>query len=187
MQASYGVKKPTATRGAVTRFTFREGPLEFGWVQCGVTAEFLGNFLAGLAARSAVDANEVRHSVSYLANELLENAVKFRAPGSGDVELEARFDGQTVELVLSNFAAEQTSAGFQTYLAEMVSRDPGELLIERIEANAAGDSSSGSGLGLLTLMNDYGARLGWTFEQEAPGEPVRVEVYAALTLSGHNS
>ena len=171
----------------MTRISFREGPLDFSWVHAGATAEFLGNFLAGLAARSDLDGNEVRHSVNYLANELLENAVKFRAPGAGDVELEARFDGQTVELIMSNFAAEQTTARFETFLGELTSRDPGELLIERIEANAAGDSSSGSGLGLLTLMNDYGARLGWTFEQAAPGELVRVEVYAALTLTGHNS
>jgi len=64
-----------------------------------------------------------------------------------------------------------------------VARDPGELLIERIEANAAEPFGSGSGLGLLTLMNDYGARLGWTFRQETPEDPILLHTFAELALS----
>ena len=70
----------------------------------------------------------------------------------------------------------------QTYL-EIISRDPGELLIERIEANAADENSSGSGLGLLTLMNDYGARLGWDFRSSTSGSAVTLSTHAALTLN----
>lgn len=180
----YGVSRPDTWSGAAMRLSFVDGPLDFGWIHCGATAEFLGNFVGGLAAKAGLDANEVRHSITYLTNELLENAVKFRAPGAGGVVLETRFDGAIFELVLSNFAPQETIIRFQTFLAELESRDPGDLLIERIEANAL-DPSNGSGLGILTLMNDYGVRLGWTFEQQAEGAPVRVEIYAALTL--HNS
>jgi hypothetical protein len=179
----FGTDKPAELAGARARLTLRDGPLEFGWMHCGMTAEFLGNFLAGLAARKSLDANDVRHSVGYLANELIENAVKFRAPGAGDIVIEAGLRDSLFELVLANFATEDTTVRFQALLEEIVSRDPGELLIERIEANASDGSASGSGLGILTLMNDYGVRLGWTFEQKARGEPVRVEVYAALALS----
>jgi hypothetical protein len=184
MIATYGVQRPAASAGGATaRLTLRDGPLDLGWVHCGITAEFLGNLVAGLAAKSGVDANEARHSVSYLANELLENAVKFRAEGAGDVTIEMRFADTTFELLLANFAPAKNAVAFQAFLAEVETRDAGELLIERIEANAADDSSNGSGLGILTLMNDYGARLGWRFEQQEEGEPVRVEIYAALTLS----
>ena len=183
MIATYGVQRPSASAGATARLTLRGGPLDLGWIHCGMTAEFLGNLVAGLAARLGIDANDARHSVSYLANELLENAVKFRAEGAGDVVVEMRLEGAKFELLLSNFAPEKNAAAFQAFLAQVEARDAGDLLIERIEANAADDSSSGSGLGILTLMNDYGARLGWRFEQKNEGEPVRVETYAALTLS----
>ena len=61
-------------------------------------------------------------------------------------------------------------------------RDPGELLIERIEENAENANSSGSGLGLLTLMSDYGARLGWRFQPAAEADAIRLDTYAALDI-----
>jgi hypothetical protein len=82
-----------------------------------------------------------------------------------------------------NVAASGTAEKFQALLAELTTRDPGELLIERIEANAADETSSGSGLGLLTLMNDYGARLGWSFSEQPGGHTVLLSTYASLTLN----
>lgn len=187
VRTRYGVEPPGAAGSPLARLVFRDGPLNLAWAHCGPTAEFLGILVAGIAARSGHDFNEVRHGVNYLANELLENAVKFRARGAGDVVLEARFDGSTFELLLANFAEEAHSAHLRVFLADLESRDPGELLMERIEANAADDSNTGSGLGILTLLNDYGVRLGWTLEQEAPGAAVRVEIHAGLTFSRANA
>jgi hypothetical protein len=187
VRARYGVERPAAAGTPLARVIFREEPLGMGWVHCGPTAEFFGTLIAGVAGKSGHDANEVRHSVSYLANELLENAVKFRARGTGDVRLEVRFDRSTFELVLSNFTEEKAASGLRAFLADLETRDPGELLMERIEANAADESNMGSGLGILTLLNDYGVRLGWTLEQEAPGSVVHVEIYAGLTFSQANT
>jgi len=187
MSARYGVERPPAQGSPLARVVFREEPLGMNWIHCGPTAEFFGTLVAGVAGRAGHDANEVRHSVSYLANELLENAVKFRARGAGDVVLEVRFDGSTFELLLSNFTDEGAASGLQTFLADLENRDPGDLLMERIEANAADDSSTGSGLGILTLLNDYGVRLGWMLEQNAPGSVVYVEIYAGLTFSHANA
>jgi hypothetical protein len=187
VRARYGVERPRAAGAPLARVAFREEPLGMGWTHCGPTAEFFATLVAEVAARSGHDANEVRHSVSYLANELLENAVKFRARGAGDVLLEVRFDGSTFELLLSNFTEEEAASGLRAFLADLEARDPGELLMERIEANAADDSSTGSGLGILTLLNDYGVRLGWTLEQDAPGSVVYVEIYAGLSFSQANA
>lgn len=181
MRKTYGTPAPATSSPTETRLLFADGPLELGWVHCGAAAEFVGEFFAGLAEKADLDANEARHSIGYLTNELLENAVKFRAPG--DVLLLTSLDGETFELRLSNLVEPGVAVRFETLLAKIVSRDPGELLIETIEANAADPEAGGSGLGILTLMNDYGARLGWTFEPTAQGDAVRVETYAALTLS----
>ncbi len=164
------------------RVRLSEGPLDLSWHHCSTTSDFIGDFFALQAAEEAgVDENEARHSIGYLVNELVENAVKFRAPG--DVLIESSLDKTNFEIKVANLIAGETAERFQALLSEIVSRDAGELLIERIEQNAADPDSGASGLGLLTLMSDYGVRLGWKFLRDSPDGPVRLETYAALTLS----
>ncbi len=158
-----------------------EGALDLSWHHCGTTAEFLGEIFALRVATARFDYNEARHSIGYLVNELLENAVKFRSPG--DIVIESSFDGGLFEIRVTNLIGEETATRFKLMLARITSRDPGEMLIERIEANAAGASPGGSGLGLLTLMSDYGVRLGWTFDPRAEDNATRLQTYAALKLS----
>ena len=157
-----------------------EGPLGLGWQHASATCDFLGDMFAMHHSRQGQDYNEARHSIIYLVNELVENAIKFRSPG--DIELHCSLDGGTFELRVSNHASSDVASRFQKLLAEVTTRDPGELLIERIEANAADESSSASGLGLLTLMSDYGARLGWTF-RDAPAGTVVLSTHASLPLN----
>ena len=165
----------------ISRLRLSEGSLDISWHHCSATADFLGDFFAAQIRASDSATNEIRHAIGYLVNELLENTVKFRAPG--DIEIEASFEEGNFELRVLNLVPSETAARFQGLLSEITGRDAGELLIERIEQNAADPSSSGSGLGLLTLMSDYGARLGWKFiHQEAAG-PVQLQTYAALSLS----
>ena len=116
-----------------------------------------------------------------LVNELLENAIKFRVPGT--ISVDCSLHQGNFELTVSNDTQAEVANRFQALIEEITSRDPGELLIERIEANAADENSSGSGLGLLTLMNDYGARLGWDFRSSATGGAVMLSTHAALTLN----
>lgn len=172
---------PDSTTDTFLRVQLFDGPLEMNWAHCGATAEFLGDFNAVLASAQKLDANDARHSIGYLSNELMENAVKFRA--GGDVSLSTSIDGNKFTFRLTNDTAPETAARFETLLNELTSRDPGDLLIEKIEANALDPDSSGSGLGILTLMNDYGARIGWTFSQATPDAKVRIQSVATLTLS----
>ena len=160
---------------------FSEGPLELRWIHCSMTADFLAEFFAGLAGRAGLDEANSRHSIGYLANELLENAVKFRAPG--DVTVEAALDGAEFTFAISNFASRETASGLEGLIQEITSRDPSELLIERMERNAEDPESTGSGLGLLTLANDYGVRLGWTLEPHAAEGPVHIRTIANVTLT----
>ncbi len=158
-----------------------DGPLGLSWQHASETCEFLGDIFALRHAKAGADYNDARHSIIYLVNELLENAIKFRVPGAIRVDCSLK-DGN-FELTVSNDTAPDVANRFQSLIEEITSRDPGELLIERIEANAADENSSGSGLGLLTLMNDYGARLGWDFRAAPSGGAVTLSTYAALTLN----
>jgi hypothetical protein len=171
-------------RGAfASRIRLADGPLGLAWHHCAATANVLGDFFALRRATSQQAYTETRHGISYLVNELLENAVKFGEPG--DIIIESALDGDLFEVKIVNSISPGTARRFQEMLAELTARDPGELLIARIEANAADAGASGSGLGLLTLMNDYGARLGWIFHDAAAGagEPIGLDTFAALDLS----
>lgn len=158
-----------------------DGPLAVSWQHASETCEFLGDLFALRHARAGADYNDARHSIIYLVNELLENAIKFRVPG--DIRVDCSLADGNFELMVSNAAAPEVAGRFQSLIEEITTRDPGELLIERIEANAADETSSGSGLGLLTLMNDYGARLGWDFRHGGKDAAVTLRTHAALTLN----
>lgn len=163
------------------RIVISDGPLGVSWQHASETCEFLGDVFALRHARQGADYNDARHSIIYLVNELLENAIKFRVPGA--IRVDCSLEDGNFELTVSNDTAADVADRFQTLIEEIISRDPGELLIERIEANAADQNSSGSGLGLLTLMNDYGARLGWDFRTAASGAAITLSTHAALTLN----
>lgn len=158
-----------------------EGPLGVSWQHASATCEFLGDIFAMQHSKAGMDYNEARHTIIYLVNELLENAIKFRIPG--DIEVSGSLENGNFEVTVTNHLAPDKAGKFQELLAELTTRDPGELLIERIEANAADENSSGSGLGILTLMNDYGARLGWQFSDAPTGAAVVLSTRAALILN----
>jgi hypothetical protein len=182
MLTEFGTTKLTnGPEADATRLRLADGPLQFAWQHCGETSDFIGGFFAAQGGATGINRTDARHSIGYLMNELLENAFKFRA--AGDVVVETSLDGMNFELKLSNFIGEETALRFQKVLGEITVDDPGELLIRRIEENAAGESPNGSGLGLLTLMSDYGARLGWRFSRSEPDAPILLETYAALPLS----
>lgn len=167
--------------GFAINVVLKAGPLGRTWKQAGATSDFLGEIIATQGAKSGLDYSETRHCIIYLVNELLENAIKFCSPG--DVEVRCSLENATFELVVINMIAPERVPGLQGLLAELTSRDPGELLIERIEANAADENSSASGLGILTLMNDYGAQMGWHFSDASSGSDHVLRTLASLSLN----
>jgi hypothetical protein len=52
---------------------------------------------------------------------------------------------------------------FQAFITVLLAADPNELYMQHMERHA-GEALPTSGLGLLTLRNDYAARLGWKFD-----------------------
>jgi hypothetical protein len=188
MSIHFGDAAPApATLPRRARIVFRTEHLALKWSHCSSTADFLSHYFDGVSG-STLDAaarRDLVHSVAYLANELVENAVKFRAPG--DVVVEAGIDAGDFLLRISHHILPETSERFRALLAEIAGGDAGELLIQRIEANAAGDNAAGSGLGLLTLRNDYGVRISWQFTPAAAADQrVFLETTARLQLPQPN-
>jgi hypothetical protein len=70
---------------------------------------------------------------------------------------------------------------FQQFIKELLNSDPGELYIRQIKRSKEDESISG--LGLLTMINDYDAKLGWQFETiEHNPEVIVVTTMAQLPI-----
>ena len=166
---------------SVSRVRLFDGPLDLSWRHCATTSDFIADLFALRFQSSRNDYREVRHSIGYLANELIENAVKFRAPG--EIVIEASMDSECFKLKVSNDVDGKNASEFKNLLADITVGDPRDLLIQRIEANAASPDVSRSGLGLLTLMSDYGARLAWIFSAADESDRICLETYASIPIS----
>ncbi|NET61002.1 MAG: ATP-binding protein, partial [Symploca sp. SIO2E6] len=89
----------------------------------------------------------------------------------------------TVVLQAINSVSPTTVDKFQAFVQELTTSDPEELVIRQLEKNAEDENSHASGLGLLTMINDWKAKLGWKIEtiQQEP-EVVTVTTVVQLVI-----
>lgn len=138
-------------------------PIE--WKQCGATANFLANYFGSFygARQGRSQEREGRGRevdvMSYILNELVENAVKFNEGGS--IHVQVGLVQHELVFMVENFISRTTTVSLRPKLTELVTQDAAELFLRRIEENANNPDVRASGLGFITMMNDYHARLGW--------------------------
>ncbi|WP_246703164.1 ATP-binding protein [Rhizobium sp. SG741] len=162
------------------RLRLLDGPLRLAWRHSAITSDFIAETIALGFRSSERHYKTIRHDIGYLTNELIENAIKFRA--SGEIVIEALTDAHNFRMRIANFVDDDTTARFQQLLSRVIAGDPNELLIEQIEA-AALEGGNTSGLGLLTLMSDYQVHLAWRFEEDRPHRRTKLETYAAMAIA----
>ncbi|UVD59608.1 DUF6272 family protein (plasmid) [Rhizobium sp. Pop5] len=159
----YGIESLAGLRLNVgTRLRLSDGPLQLGWKHSGMTSDFIAEVMALPYSRSRKDYKQAHHDIVYLSNELIENAVKFRRPG--EILVEASIFDDRFFIRVRNSIDGAAAARFQQLLHHIQSKNAEELLLEQIEINAI-STGNGSGLGLLTLLSDYDAKMAWAFEE----------------------
>lgn len=146
--------------------------LQARWRNNGLSADFLADYLSTFFPgedNKALDRRaEIKDAVAYVANELLENAMKFSyEPAHQAVNITMQLASDQVLFYVSNSVDPTTVDRFCCFLQRLLSEDPNDLYIERLMANAESDSEGGSGLGFLTMINNYRANLAWRFESPA--------------------
>jgi hypothetical protein len=164
-------------------FSANSRPIKNRWRNNLLSAYFVADYLATFLPIDDNDPQAKRRqqdckgSVSYIANELLENTMKFHSPSD---EYPVRFgihfiEGpeKTIVLMSRNTVTLEASDRFKAFIDELLSSDPQELYIKRMEEN-----SHDSGLGFLTMIIDYSAKLGWKFDP-IPEHP---QLFLATTL-----
>jgi len=152
-------------------FSPLRAPIRFRWRNNGLSADFLGDFVTtffsanGDVTDTAAHQKEIRHAVTYIANEFLENAMKYHERDV-DIPIGIRLEltGSQITISASNGVGTEQSDRYKAFVERILSHDAGDLLLRQLEESAAGVAPIDSGLGLLTMINDYGARLDWQFD-----------------------
>lgn len=165
--------------------TFYPEDFPIKWSHCTLSAEFLADYYSyyfpseNVLKQYLVEREEMKTIISYILNELIENAVKYRY--SGNIQVCMGFYGKELIFLVTNDIHKQNVPNFQGWLNQLCSEEPGELLYRKVEENAANQSSA-SGLGLLIIMSDYGAKLGWSFQSKGALDSVEVNTMARLPI-----
>jgi hypothetical protein len=167
-------------------------PLKQRWRNNGLSADFIGNYLTTFFPathdnKMCYKPTEIKSAVSYIANELLENAMKYNDE-TQDYSINIRLEllNNNLRFYVTNSISSATMEQLKKVIQELLSEDPQKLYFCRLEQNAINTKTSSiihSGLGLLTMLNDYMAKLGWKFEiiQQDP-QVITVTTMVELTL-----
>jgi hypothetical protein len=141
------------------------------WLNNGLSADFLGDYVTTFLPTNGGEPalenrqNEIKHAVTYIANELLENAMKYHQP---DVEIPIRIHlelaSDHITVSVSNGISVVQAEHYKAILEHLQEGDAGDLLLRQQEESANSVDSTVSRLGLLTIMGDYDAKLDWRFD-----------------------
>jgi hypothetical protein len=156
-------------------FTPSSRPIKQRWRNNRLSAIFVAEYFSSFLPIDDEDPHrekrikESKTAVSYVGNELLENALKFNDDQSNyKVKFGIYFlenPSQVIAVLCTkNSINSQGVEKFQAFIEKLLASDTHKLYIEQIEKTAEEEHSEASGLGFLTMINDYSVKLGWKFE-----------------------
>lgn len=172
--------------GLTLRFSPSSVPLKQRWRNNGLSADFLADYVQTFLPSDDSDPATrrrqltIKGAVNFIANELLENAMKYSASGNvAAITMRVLLTRDHILFHQSNSASAVDAEGLHHFVSRLESIGPEEMYLQQIE-----QGGDGSGLGLLTMINDYGARLAFRFDKEdnAGSSDVRVTTQVELDL-----
>ncbi len=163
---------PVGTEYLILGFSPSSASIKKRWRNNGLSADFVANYLSTFFGDSEDKQNpnhhkaESAHSVNYIANELLENAMKFSDSTSPHpTTLQIHLYEDSIILITTNGINPQQEIDLRAFIHQLSTSEPEELYLAEVEKNAQMVNSINSGLGYLTILNDYQGKLGWKFEE----------------------
>jgi hypothetical protein len=184
------IELPASQEYLIIGFSPSSIPLKQRWRNNGLSADFMADYLATFFPGNEDDSStierqaEIKSAVSYIANELLENAMKFNNETSEyPINIKLQLESEGVLFSVVNSISRQGVDKFQAYIQQLLASDPSELYIQQLEKNAVEESCTDSGLGLLTMLTDYSAKIGWKFQTvHKDPEVIAVTTMVQLTI-----
>ena len=148
-------------------------PISERWRNNGLSADYIAEYLATVLNNEDNESDEaeylaeIKSSASYIANELLENGMKYcnehtEYPITFHIELVSN----EIRFFLENTIIPSNAERLKEFINELDNSDPDEFYIRQLEKNAEAEleDNTSSGLGFLSIINDYSAKLGWKFQ-----------------------
>jgi hypothetical protein len=153
----------------VIHFSPSSVPLRQRWRNTGLSADFLAEYWSTFFPDSSDLTRkrqlEVKESIRFVANELLENLMKFSyEPVNYPVGLALYLFKSEFRFYARNAIDPQSVEPFQARIEELLSGDLDDLYMRQVGRNVTEEHQRESHLGLLTMARDYGGRLAWKFE-----------------------
>ncbi|NES72546.1 MAG: ATP-binding protein [Okeania sp. SIO2D1] len=164
-------------------------PLKQRWRNNGLSADFVADYLTTFfpaieeEPASIERKEEIKSAVNYVANELLDNAMKFNDENARHpVKFGLHILSRKIVLFSSNCVSGVVLEKFLHFVRQIISSDTQELYIQQLEMGME-ENSHDSRLGFLTVINDYGVQLGWKVEtlEEKP-EITKVTTMAQIII-----
>lgn len=176
---------PAGDEYLTLHFSPSTAPRKRRWSHNGLSADFLGDYFAAFFPGDLVrdskisQKDSVKGAVSYIANELLENAVKYSTDAAGlPITISLFLYDRQIIFQVVNYASPAAVDKYQQFIRAMLNADMDEFYTQQLEKAALGD---GSNMGILTMINDYSAHFGWKFSPlEAEPELIQVSILVRL-------
>lgn len=138
------------------------------WRNNGLSADFLGDYVSTFFPKDHSDIKissrqkEIRSAVSYIANELLENAMKNHVDNQAfPIQMQLVLKPEMIYIAETNVITMTQADNYFAFIEQLLAADPIEMFMEKMEAKALDDNTSG--LGFLTMINDYETQFAWCF------------------------
>ena len=146
-------------------FSPATAPFKQCWKNNSLSADFIASYLTTFYPGDEAEREEIKYIVNYISNELLENSMKYNDyKTEHPITVELKLYQEDLYFCVTNSIAHQSIGDFKSFLTELINSDPEEIYFKQLEELVEQEESDSSGLGLLTMINDYSARLAWKFE-----------------------
>lgn len=108
---------------------------------------------------------QLKSAVNYIANELLDNSIKYNYElGKYPLRFAIYLLDRELVFVTRNCANKKNLDRLNNFINELINSDVSEFYFRQMEKGAE-EKSEESQLGFLSILNDYGAKLGWKIEK----------------------
>lgn len=144
------------------------------WKNNGLSANFLADYAKVFFPKEDEEKwRDFHDSISYISNELLENAMKYNNEASNlPVFMFVYLYDDYIRVYVKNCTLDESVVGLKAFIDRLQKSDPQEMYMQQLEAASEDESMNTSGMGLLSIMHDYEAKIGWRFEKDEKNLPV---------------
>jgi hypothetical protein len=142
------------------------------WRNKNLTVDFMAEYFAASfpcerdAPKGETSRGVARSMIAFVANELLENAVKYNFDPTFPLSIGIWLRDDCVVFSSNNSVDPLETGLLQQYLHEVIAGDAMAMYLAQVEENASSGTGTDSKIGLLTLRNDYRATLGWELDSQ---------------------